>query len=323
MYKVGVLGFFLLFLASCSSIAKFEPKNINGDIDGLLNLPSPMKRINSNTALLENNYYIYKDNISKKPIRSNYDFVCGNDEYKIITQFQKTILLFDEEKIINKKRAISCSIKDSFLAIVFDDNSFYLRDLDLDEILFKHSKKEVKTIWNNTPPPIIDDNIVVFPSLNGKVILVDRASYKEQTIDIDFNDFSNISLMEKIDNSIIIATNNTIVLLASNYQDNIDIKNNFVKIIKDKLYVLAENGYIYIYDKQLKELTKKKFPFSTLIGFAYNDKSIFILEENGFLIKTNLLLDEKEIFNISFDKEDKVYFGDSKIYFKNSYFVAK
>ena len=140
---------------------------------------------------------------------------------------------------------------------------------------------------------------------------------------MDFDNFSNISLLEKIDNNVLIATNNSVTLIAPNYQDSIKIKNNFTKLIKDKLYILAEDGHIYIYDKNLRKLDDKKFPFSTLMGFVHKGDNLFILEENGFLIKTDLLLQKQEIFNISFDKEDKIYFGDSKIYFSDSYFVAK
>ncbi len=322
MYKFIVLVL-SLFLASCSSIAKFEPENINGDIDNLLDLSHPIENINSSSALLENSSYIYKDNISKEAIKNNYNFVCKNDGYKIITKFQSSIVVSDEEMILDKKRAISCAIKDDLLAVLFDDNSFYLKDLSLNKILFKDSQNEAKTIYNNTASPIIDDSFIIFPSLNGKIILVDRTSYNSNIIDVDFNDFSNISLLKKIDNNVLIATNNSITLIAPNYQDSIKIKNNFTRLIKDKLYVLAQDGHIYIYDKNLKKLADKKFPFATLMGFVHKNENIFILEENGFLIKTNLLLQEKKIFNISFDKEDKIYFGDSKIYFPTSYFVAK
>jgi hypothetical protein len=322
LYRLGLLLFFILFLASCSSVAKFEPKKINGDIDNLSQLSYSIKNINSSSALLENSFYIYKDTIYKKSIKKDYGFVCQNNEYKVITKFKNTVLISTKETIIEKKRAISCSIKNDLLAILFDDNSFYIKDLELDKILFKDSKTKTQTIWNNTASPIIADSFIVFPSLDGKIIIVDLVSYQNQTIDIDFNTFANISLLKKINNNILVATNNNIALIALNYQDNIKIKNNFTKFIKGKLYILAKNGYIYIYDKNLKELAKKKFPFSTLMGLVNTDKNIFILEENGFLIKTDLLLNKKEIFNISFDKKDKIYFGDSKIYFKDSYFVA-
>lgn len=313
--------FLLAFFVSCSSSNIYVPKNLSGDISNFIKLDSNIKYSNSYIATLDNSKYIYAGEISKETIKANYNLLCKKDKLKIISNNENTIFLnMKKENILSEQRAISCSIDDGIMAILYADNSFIIQDYN-QKILFSNKEEEASLIYSDTSPAIIKKNIVFMPSLNGALFIIDRKNYKSRTFSSDFNKFSNISFLQVLNNNIIIATKNNISLLAPSYQDNIKKKNNFIKIIDGNIYVLATNGFVYIYDKNLKELANKKFKFSNLLGLVSTGKYIYILEKSGYLIKTDLFLEKQEVFNISFDKDKKIFFGEDKIFFENFYFA--
>jgi len=309
-----------IVISACSSSQVFTPLNVSSSDIEIKDIPFAIKKTGFDFAVLHSNYYISNDEIKK--INHNLDFVCKNEKHIIASNEKSTFLLMNgSKKNISNNIAISCTIKNNTLAILYDNNRFILQDMESMKVLFSLKEDEISMINTNTPSPIITNHIVLAPTLSGKLLIIDFATFKIlNNVSIDFESFNNISFLEIINDDLIVATKNTIMTMANNYQDTIKKTSNFMKIINDKLYVLSENGYIFILDKNLKQIKSHKFKFANLMGFIYDDKYIYILEKQGFIIKSDLNLEKITTFKIDIDTDDKVYFGNKKIYFNSHYF---
>lgn len=322
MLKITLITFTLLTIfVGCSSKQYFEPKNISGSYnENKKEVPSEIKTFNADGATLKNYKFITFDGVSKNILPSGYKFLNKVDG-KILASNKKGNLLIDTKNniIFFKQNIIAASIRDNLVALVFEDNSFAIYDLENKKFKFKEYSKISFTNNIKIANPIFLDDIVLFPSLNGKLVIANSNTFKlVKTISIDpDNQINNVIYLKVIGNTMVAATSNKILILGN---DMFSVKSYSINnvVSDDKyIYISTIEGNLVKLNLSLDELASKKFKFAKFYTLGVG-KSLYALESQGYLIKIDKNFKSSIVYNFSFDESSKVIAIENMLYFNNS-----
>jgi len=325
MRYISFLFVFALFISGCSSKQYFEPENSNGDYPlSSTDMQFSIIDYNADGATLENFKFLSKDGITNIAIKDGFKFLNNNNGI-IIAADDDATLLIKEKNVIKKfkfdKNVISASVKGDLIALCLIDNSIILFDRKTKKKYFKEYLTESLVNDIKIANPIFLDSVILYPTLDGKVVVVDiakKSTIKTMNIDPKGN-INNIIFLSAIDDALIAATPTKLFSFVNgsvNIKD-LDIRN--VIINEKNIIVSTLDGTILKIDKELNTLNSIKFKFAKFhaLGAA---SYIYALEENDYLITLNADLDDVRIYDFSFDENekaiilgDKLYFGDQSI----------
>ncbi|GAA7360803.1 plasminogen-binding protein PgbB [Helicobacter pylori] len=188
--------------------------------------------------------------------------------------------------------ALSASVKGNLLAVVLADNSANLYDITSQKLLFSEKDSPSTTINSLMAMPIFMDTVVVFPMLDGRLLVVDYVHgtptpIRNIVISSD-KFFNNITYLIVDGNNMIASTGKRILSVVSGQEFNYD--GDIVDLLYDKgtLYVLTLDGQILQMDKSLRELNSVKLPFASLNTIVLNHNKLYSLEKRGYVIEVDL-----------------------------------
>ncbi|WP_139547105.1 plasminogen-binding protein pgbA C-terminal domain-containing protein [Helicobacter pylori] len=188
--------------------------------------------------------------------------------------------------------ALSASVKGNLLAVVLADNSANLYDITSQKLLFSEKGSPSTTINSLMAMPIFMDTVVVFPMLDGRLLVVDYVHGNPTPIRniVISSDkfFNNITYLIVDGNNMIASTGKRILSVVSGQEFNYD--GDIVDLLYDKgtLYVLTLDGQILQMDKSLRELNSVKLPFASLNTIVLNHNKLYSLEKQGYVIEVDL-----------------------------------
>ncbi|WQW24371.1 plasminogen-binding protein PgbB [Helicobacter pylori] len=188
--------------------------------------------------------------------------------------------------------ALSASVKGNLLAVVLADNSANLYDITSQKLLFSEKGSPSATINSLMAMPIFMDTVVVFPMLDGRLLVVDYVHGNPTPIRniVISSDkfFNNITYLIVDGNNMIASTGKRILSVVSGQEFNYD--GDIIDLLYDKgtLYVLTLDGQILQMDKSLRELNSVKLPFASLNTIVLNNNKLYSLEKRGYVIEVDL-----------------------------------
>jgi hypothetical protein len=321
--KILTTALTLLLFVGCSSKKYFEPKETYSFNQSTKTTPAKIIFANKDGATLENYQIINKNGISKNTIAKGYNFLNKADN-KILASDKKGHIMIDNHIINLKNTIVSATIKDNLLALVFEDNTIALYDLD--EKKYKIKEKIQSSALNDIrmANPLFLDDIVIFPTLNGKIILVNYNSNKIiKKINIDENgQINNIIFLKVINDVMVVATPNKLLSIA---QDSFNIKDYEISdiiIAKNKIYLSTIDGNIMKLNLQLEKLASRKFKFAKIYSLGFGT-SLYALESQDFLIRINENFTKTRVYKFDFDENNKTIAIGDTLYFDDKYIKLK
>ena len=197
------------------------------------------------------------------------------------------LLLVNEKKVIKLPFLVFLAKRDkNLIAIVFEDNSYGIYDLNKNKLVFFRKDSDVIASKYLSAFPIFYKDLILFPLLNGKIAVVDRNSNFIRNIDIsDDSIMDNIIYMDIVGDNLFIATPNKLVLFNPNFL--IDYKESIKHIIDDgkNLYIFSVDGKVIKINSNLKKLKSVDFPFASFFKPTFCKGNIYTLTYSGYLIK--------------------------------------
>ena len=318
MKQFLILTSILFLLTACESKKYFEPENVNDSLKIEESpLSSSVKSINREGATLEDGTVITNNGISKIKLPENFQFLNVSNKGKVIATNYKDKLLIGEEEIDIGNVVIAASLKDNKLALIYSNNTIELLDLDTKKTLYKEYLSLSLANDTRMVNPYFRGNLLLFPTLNGRVIIVSlntNKSVKNISVDLD-SEFNNIIFLKVIEDkqTLIAATPNKIVSISSS---NISSKDYEIRDIINKgnnTYIATIDGRIIKLDLNLEELASKKYKYSKIHALTFTD-SLYAVESQNYIIKINDDFSEDTIFDFDFDNEEKLIIINNKIY---------
>ena len=313
----------LFLFTACSGKKYFEPEDVSSNIElNKESMSSSILSMNKIGATLENNKIITDNGISSFTLPEGFEFINTTANGKIIaTNYINKILIGNDERVV-RDVVVAASLKDNKLALVYSNNTIELIDTITNKTLYKEYLQSSLANDTRITNPHFMGNLVLFPTLNGKVIIVStltNESVKTISVDPD-NEFNNIISLNVIENSqtLIVASPNKVVSISPKevISKSYEVRDIIVK--KDDVYLATIDGQIIKLSPNLNEVAKKKYKYAKIHALAFSD-SLYAVESQGFLINLNQNFTDDKIYKFSFDNEERMIAIGNKIYYDSKY----
>lgn len=313
----------LFLLTACSGKQYFEPEETSSNIE--LNeesISSDIKAINKIGATLEDSRFITKNGISKEELPEGFEFINLTEDGKVIaTNYIDKILIGSQEVKVSDV-VVAASLKDEKLALIYSNNSMELLDINTNKTLFKEYLPLSLANDTRIANPFFMGNLILFPSLNGRVIIVSNVNneaVRNISVDPD-SQFNNIIYLDVIESSqtLIVASGHRVVAISPRevISKEYDLRDIIVK--NEEIYIATIDGQIIKLNATLDEVAKKKYKYAKIHALAFSD-SLYAVESQGFLINIDENFEKETIYDFSFDNEERMIAIGNKIYFDSSY----
>ncbi|KLE02559.1 hypothetical protein [Aliarcobacter butzleri] len=318
---VSLLTVFLF--TACSGKKYFEPEDTSSNIElNEKSIPATIKSFNKIGATLEDNKVITKNGISQNELPEGFEFLNLTEDGRIIaTNYIDKILIGNQERKVSEV-VVAASLRNEKLALIYSNNSMELIDINTNKTLFKEYLPISLANDTRITNPFFMGNLILFPSLNGRVIIVssvNNEAVRNISVDPDsqFNNIIYIGVIES-NQTLIVASPNRVVSISP--RDVISKEYDLRDIIvnNNDIYIATIDGQIIKLNATLDQVAKKKYKYAKIHALAFSD-SLYAVESQGFLINIDENFDKDVIYDFSFDNEERMIAIGNKIYFGSDY----
>lgn len=318
---VSLLSVFLF--TACSGKKYFEPEDTSSNIElNEKSIPATIKSFNKIGATLEDNKVITKNGISQNELPEGFEFLNLTEDGRIIaTNYIDKILIGNQERKVSEV-VVAASLRNEKLALIYSNNSMELIDINTNKTLFKEYLSISLANDTRITNPFFMGNLILFPSLNGRVIIVssvNNEAVRNISVDPDsqFNNIIYIGVIES-NQTLIVASPNRVVSISP--RDVISKEYDLRDIIvnNNDIYIATIDGQIIKLNATLDQVAKKKYKYAKIHALAFSD-SLYAVESQGFLINIDENFDKDVIYDFSFDNEERMIAIGNKIYFGSDY----
>lgn len=313
----------LFLFTACSGKKYYEPEDVSNNIVlSKESMSSSITSMNKIGATLEDKKFITKNGISNYELPEGFDFLNLTEDGRVIaTNYVDKILIGKEEKVL-KDVVIAASLKNEKLALVYSNNTIELLDVNTSKTLFKEYLPLSLANDTRITNPYFMGNLILFPTLNGKVIIVSSSnneSVKNISVDPD-NEFNNIISLNVIESTqtLIVASPNKIVSISPKEVLSKDYEVRDIIVNKEDVYVATIDGQLIKLSANLNEIAKKKYKYAKFHALAFTD-SLYAIESQGFLVNINEDFSKDSVYDFSFDNEERMISIGNRIYFDSKY----
>ena len=303
---VPVIALFLL--SACSTKEVYEPKVEVKEYPLLESRENEVIDVSSNIALLENRKTLFFDGENSVKIGTESRVLSKSDEWILSSSIDGNLTLNSLQESNStkqfelKKTIASANAKESTLAVLFADGEMALYDIESQKLLFKAEGGKSLAVDSRIVPPYFMQDLVLFPTLDGKVIIVNAALKKKlRTIIVSSKaNFNNIIYLDVLENKIVAATASDILSIA---QKEIRAKYESRNILYDglNLYITTKQGEVISLTTDLELNAKIKFPFAHFLSAIAQGDKLYLLEKNGYVIALNKNMKEYEVYSVDID----------------------
>ncbi len=318
---VSLLSVFLF--TACSGKKYFEPEDTSSNIElNEKSIPATIKSFNKIGATLEDNKVITKNGISQNELPEGFEFLNLTEDGRIIaTNYIDKILIGNQERKVSEV-VVAASLRNEKLALIYSNNSMELIDINTNKTLFKEYLPISLANDTRITNPFFMGNLILFPSLNGRVIIVssvNNEAVRNISVDPDsqFNNIIYIGVIES-NQTLIVASPNRVVSISP--RDVISKEYDLRDIIvnNNDIYIATIDGQIIKLNATLDQVAKKKYKYAKIHALAFSD-SLYAVESQGFLINIDENFDKDAIYDFSFDNGERMIAIGNKIYFGSDY----
>ena len=302
----------ILLFSACSTKKVFEPKNTTNDWEKYKPLEGNIIDTSLNVALLDNSKVLTTSGVVNVHIGEAYRVISKSESWIISATVGGKLSLksLDKKKEIIfelKKTIASASVQGDTLAVLFADNEIALYTISTKKVFLKEQGSEALAVNARIENPYFVDDLVFFPTLDGKVVIVNaKLKKKLRTVIVSAEDnFNNIIYFDMLDNKIIAATGYGILSLASKeIRGKYEIRN----VVHDEknIYIATKQGEVISLTSNLQLNGKLKFPFAHFLGMISYKNKLYLLEKEGYMIVVDKDMKKFTIHEVSIDDDGYV-----------------
>lgn len=312
----------ILILSGCSKVAVFEPKEVEKRLNYDQKIGSEVMRSTTKGASLANGKLLTNDQ-DETNISSSSVFLSQNGGWVVSVENQTDLIITapsgKETTIDSNENILTASSDGQIVAITTQNNGHKVVDLESGQTLFFTQEKLAITANAKSAEPYIDQNSIVFATLDGKLIFVDRASWqKQRELVVGYEEFFNNPIYLGFhEGSFISATASRIVALDQlGNVHSIEKEIKQVIALESGLYLFALNGEIIRLSGRLESLASTKVPFARVVAGVEKDNNIYLVEHSGWIIKLTSDLASYKVYELPdiasmplFASKKQLYYG--------------
>ncbi len=317
----------LIVITGCGTKRQyFEPKNVSFAISYDGTLPSSIVDVTRGGATLKNGQIITSKGLQDIKLPQGFTFLGDdNGKYLAASKCGDLIVLNNKSKIIYRKKfavaVASANIKKSKIAIVLASNRILLLDMKTDKYIVDLQGDAIYAVDSRIAAPHFLNSLIIFPTLDGKLLIVDAKSGKVIRNVVVSNEkyFGNIIYLGVLGNHLVAATKKRVISINPKSMGILDEDVKDVIVLKNRVFVFTKDGTVILCDANLKVLKRKKFPFAVFAGVIYGN-FVYMIERGGYLIATDVDLISTNVYKMPDNIDSFLYFTKDALYYQNKYF---
>lgn len=322
MKNLIFLGIIALIFSACSTKREyFEPTNINGNANEQ-SIESSIAHSTRNGATLQNGMLITKNGVKNIGLKANEYFLGEYEGQYIAADITGKLRILQNGSAIYEKEfdsaIVSASIEGNRLAALSATNKIYLILIDTNEVILEYASGASYANDARSAAPLFMSTIIVYPTLDGKVMIVqkDKGEVVRDAVVSSDPFFNNIIFLDVEGDRLYAATNTKVLLISPDKTTTISEQLKDIKLHNGRVYALLKNGFIKIFDLDLKEQAKREFKFAIYSNIIAKGDKIYIFEKTGYIIQTDLNLQNERILKAG-EITNKSFAADSAFYYDN------
>ncbi len=322
------IAFAVFLLSGCSEKNYFEPKRVDGTVEYDGELPAAIAETGYRSATLENGAFITDDGLHEERLPEGYRYIAGDGELIVAAADCKPNIIYDTKSKKSRSIALPRRVLAALfipgskkIAFLIEGNSYGIYDYEKDEIVVKYESDNALTADIRIASPMMLENLILVPTLDGKLVILDRKSgvRVREIIVGKGDDFNNVIFLDVVGDRLVAATPHRIISVSPKLMDALDMEISDILFVKEGIYILSKEGKVYRCDNELKILNSKKFPFAHFVGAVYGEY-IYLIEREGFIIATDTELANARIFKIPERIESWFFAAKDTLYYDRYYF---
>jgi len=308
-----------LFFSACSTKEVYEPKKLSKDWEKTVSMDESVIDTSDNVALLENRKVLTKNGELNVSIPQNQRVISLSDNRIVSASIDGNVTVTSikdnsKEHFNLKKTIAGASISGDILAVLFANDDIALYSTTKKELLFKEQGGKVVANDSRIVNPFFLNDLVIFSTLDGKVIIVNsRLKKRLRTVIVSSDDyFNNVIYFNIADNKILAATSYKLLAMA---QKELRHKYEIRNIVFDGklIYITTKQGEIIALTPDLQVDSKIKLPFAHFLGMINNGEKLYILEKEGYMIVVDKKSFDYSVHEVDMD-DGFVFVGDKVFY---------
>lgn len=321
-----------LFLSGCYTKRQyFKPENIVATINNSGSIPENIGIVTIKGATLNNGMLITKSGFEPNVNIGSGNFYLNKtgDNY-IVSDLDGNLSIQDKQgnKIYTHKfptAIVSASVDNKFLAAVSAMNVLYIIDMSSDTTILDYKSSTVYAQDSRAANPYFLTNLVVFPTLDGKIVIVQKIDGKiiKSVAISNQTFFNNIIFLKVVGDRMFAATPTKLLMISpeKTLQYSTEIKN--ILVSDDTVFIFKKDGTILAQDFDL--ITKKEisFPFAIFSDVFMRHNYIYSVEKTGYLIKIDLKLQTPTIYKLDGNLDTKSFVAKDKVFYSDKFFDVR
>ena len=203
-----------------------------------------------------------------------------------------------------------------YLVYVLQNNNFGVYDFEKKSIVYSNKAEKAYAIDTRIANPLRVDNLVVIPTLDGKLTILDLGSLKvakEMYVSTE-STLNNIIYLNRLNNTLVAATPSKVLSISNKGKKELDTAVSDVFIDGNSIFIFAKDGRVLNLDESLSVISEKKFKFAHFsVATVYGDK-VYALDKQGYLIVSNKSFSQHKVYKIA-KVEGSAFVSNGKLYY--------
>jgi len=297
---------------------RFSAESIVGESPRTDQIPKwpPCKRAgvhlasaNAEGAVAEKGWLVDRDGITGLKIPPGKRYLGQSDGWILYTGIDGNVTLRKRAEanttmvIPLKKTVAAASVQGDLLAVLFANNDMGIYRLSTKKSYFKVQGSPVTAVDIRIVNPYFLGNLVIFPTLDGKFIVVDTDNKEvlRSTIVSSETYFDNIFYFNVIDDTMVAATQHRLFSLSDKERrEHYDLRD--VVFDKEGIWLATKEGEVIHLNRALQLIAKQKFPFAHFLGMIIGKEKIYLLEKEGYLIVMDKAMTRTQVYKVHLDE---------------------
>ena len=307
-----------ILFAGCSSKQYFEPQQTTSL--STYNMRDKLINYSRDGATLASGTILTKNEAKKIKLDKGFYFINNNQKAAITADLQGNCHIVTRRGTVASAKfpqaLVAGTLIGQYLIYVLQNNNYGIYDFKANKIIYNNEAHKAYAIDRRIANPLLVDKLVVIPTLDGKLVILDLTTKKitkEMFVSTE-KSLNNIIFLGTLNDTLIAATPHKILSLSSKGKKEYNKEISEVVINGGNIFVFQKDGKIAKVDESLSVIAEKKFKFAHFSVGTVDATKVYGLEKQGYLIVANRNLSKDKIYRVP-EVEDFTFVSGDKIYY--------
>lgn len=310
-----------LLLGGCSGRKSFEPKETVSASAAISKTGKEAVSILRDGVTFSDGSYLTRSGMGSVKLPKGFHYVNQSSRYVLAADDTGQLLILDRHsgKVIKKGKLdlplVSATIVGNRIYYVAQNNVFGVYSIPANKATISAKVGRAFAVDTRIANPIVMQGIVVVPTLDGKLLLIDPRNPRAArglAIGNDYN-LNNVIFLKKMGGRIIAATPKKLISAAPGAMHKFEAPIADVAISGGAIYALTGDGRVVKLSPSLKVLAQRSFPYAQFTAIAVVGGKVYALDRSGALIVMDSSLKKDRIYDVG-EVDDYAFVAGNRLY---------